>query len=532
MESECIKLVKTNLYSRDDKVVPDKAIVFVRRLATVDELNRRLNKIYELEIISHWGKRFGIKDAGLKDIQKAFQNSYQKYGSFDADASTVEYQDNQEDEVKSELIRWMSLKKSDRQGTFNCVSVFKKTMMRNRANSFLFEENYFRTVHSDEPDDKYRERIERLVLKNSDRESFAQEVSYYINGDLSRYVREKNGKRQFNNSNLFGLICYVALNREENALAGVIKEYFGIKEKQECSQTIIKEKRIIQELCKHTSLWNTYMSKTGTILDSWLTPEQFKKREVIKSLTEKYLKSSEAVLELLYCYCNEKGKKDNLNLCRTIWKTLFLSDCSHGARIREILDEDSAELVFKIMPEEKVRFDYDPAFMNNQQWIVPATGGNKANDAIIKRFNTPFYPDIIVCTDVMKEGINLHLFCNRVYHYGLAWTPGDLEQRVGRVDRFFSRTHRMIMKGEDEHINVVYPYMGKSIDEQQLRKVLGFKLSADPLLDESGKGRKEIDNYTADQKTINELAEYVPSKENQTNFPYSGELFWGKDWKK
>ena len=148
------------------------------------------------------------------------------------------------------------------------------------------------------------------------------------------------------------------------------------------------------------------------------------------------------------------------------------------------------------------------------------------NEALIKRFNTPFYPDIIVCTDVLKEGINLHLFCNRVYHYGLAWTPGDLEQRIGRVDRFFSKTHRERMAGKDTHVEVDYPYMGKSVDEHQLKKVLQFKLSADPLLDSAGINRKDINIDIDDTCTIDELIKYVPKSEEQTNFPYSGELFW------
>ena len=165
--------------------------------------------------------------------------------------------------------------------------------------------------------------------------------------------------------------------------------------------------------------------------------------------------------------------------------------------------------------------------MNDQSWVVGAVGGNKGNEALIKRFNTPFYPDVIVCTDVLKEGINLHLFCNRVYHYGLAWTPGDLEQRVGRVDRFFSKTYRARAQGDTKaKISVNYPYMGKSIDEHQLKKVLEFKIAADPILDSSSSTTKSIDVYALNDTPVQALAAYKPPTNEQTVCPYPGEQFW------
>ena len=175
--------------------------------------------------------------------------------------------------------------------------------------------------------------------------------------------------------------------------------------------------------------------------------------------------------------------------------------------------------------KEKVDVAYNPRSLNDQRWVVGATGGTD-NSAVITRFNTPFFPDIIVCTDVMKEGINLHLFCNKVYHYGLAWTPGDLEQRVGRVDRFFSKTFRARNEEKDMKVEITYPYMGKTIDEQQLKKVLGFKIAVDPLLDYTT--TKNIDVDSLESTSVEELASFVPDESNMTNTPYSGMRYWGE----
>ena len=43
---------------------------------------------------------------------------------------------------------------------------------------------------------------------------------------------------------------------------------------------------------------------------------------------------------------------------------------------------------------------------------------------------------ILVCTDCLSEGINLHNLFTAVVHYDLPWNPNRLEQREGRVDRF------------------------------------------------------------------------------------------------
>lgn len=86
--------------------------------------------------------------------------------------------------------------------------------------------------------------------------------------------------------------------------------------------------------------------------------------------------------------------------------------------------------------------------------------------------------------------------------------------------------------GEVQDVVRLEPFLRcmESVFYQSLNvKNLGnIKLSADPLLDSNGKGRKDIEVALTDACTVEELAKYVPSRDNQTNFPYSGELFWGQ----
>jgi hypothetical protein len=77
---------------------------------------------------------------------------------------------------------------------------------------------------------------------------------------------------------------------------------------------------------------------------------------------------------------------------------------------------------------------------------------------------------VLVTTDLLQEGEDLHTFCNEVHHYGIAWMPSSLEQRTGRVDRVNSLTERTL-SGPDvvladdgrpdvrQRLQVLYPFV-------------------------------------------------------------------------
>jgi superfamily II DNA or RNA helicase len=82
---------------------------------------------------------------------------------------------------------------------------------------------------------------------------------------------------------------------------------------------------------------------------------------------------------------------------------------------------------------------------------------------LMRAFNTPFFPDILVCSEVMGEGVDLQRFCRLVIHHDLAWNPSSIEQRTGRIDR-------LGCKAEGCQPIVVYlPYLAGTADERQYR---------------------------------------------------------------
>lgn len=65
--------------------------------------------------------------------------------------------------------------------------------------------------------------------------------------------------------------------------------------------------------------------------------------------------------------------------------------------------------------------------------VLNGTTRQDTRQRLMLTFNTPFYPEVLVASNVMA-GVDLHRHCRHVLHH-LRWNPSDLEQRTGRVDR-------------------------------------------------------------------------------------------------
>jgi hypothetical protein len=109
---------------------------------------------------------------------------------------------------------------------------------------------------------------------------------------------------------------------------------------------------------------------------------------------------------------------------------------------------------------------------------VPAgrmSGG--VNKRLVRQFRMPGFPLVLATTDVLQEGEDLHTFCGKVLHYGISWTPSAMEQRTGRVDRIDSLVQRNLDGREtppkaNELIQVHYPHLVDTVEVLQVKRVL------------------------------------------------------------
>lgn len=97
-----------------------------------------------------------------------------------------------------------------------------------------------------------------------------------------------------------------------------------------------------------------------------------------------------------------------------------------------------------------------------------ANGGVKPETRrrLLLAFNTPFFPEILVASNVLAEGVDLHLNCRYVIHHDLCWNPSTLEQRTGRIDRLGAKAERV-----GQPIHVYLPYIAGTQDEKMYRVV-------------------------------------------------------------
>jgi hypothetical protein len=115
------------------------------------------------------------------------------------------------------------------------------------------------------------------------------------------------------------------------------------------------------------------------------------------------------------------------------------------------LSQTNRELLLREMRKELVRSTVN----------LVRGGEGKSSSLSFAAFNSPFTPDVLVCTQVGDQGIDLHEFCRIVIHYDLTFNPARMEQRTGRCDRIGSKAAR-----QHENLLVVVPLLAGSYDER------------------------------------------------------------------
>jgi ERCC4-related helicase len=183
--------------------------------------------------------------------------------------------------------------------------------------------------------------------------------------------------------------------------------------------------------------------------------------------------------EFLQNNCETKEKRENfIKSCLKITpRTMKAADTalSYGP------DEEKDDRSDRIMPNVR---------------LANGSTTQETRQTLMRAFNTPFYPEILVASAIMAEGVDLHLNCRHVIHHDLCWNPSTLEQRTGRVDRLGSKMERC-----GQSIQVYLPYIAETQDEKMFRVVLDREKWFNVVM-----GEKIATSFAATEK----LAERIP----------------------
>jgi hypothetical protein len=136
-----------------------------------------------------------------------------------------------------------------------------------------------------------------------------------------------------------------------------------------------------------------------------------------------------------------------------------------------ILDVNAHDVRQKSLSEASIAFG---RLLREQRPIGGMSGG--VNQTLVQQFRMPGYPFVLISTDVLQEGEDLHTFCGTVHHYGISWTPSAMEQRTGRIDRVLSKIDRNLSCLETltpaDKLQVHFPYLQGTVEVLQVRRVL------------------------------------------------------------
>ena len=118
------------------------------------------------------------------------------------------------------------------------------------------------------------------------------------------------------------------------------------------------------------------------------------------------------------------------------------------------------------LSEDERQGDEHAALLANVRLVNGATRG-ETRQRLMLTFNSPFFPEVLIASSVMAEGVDLHRFCRYVIHHDLDWNPSTLEQRTGRVDRIGAKVETC-----GQPIRIYLPFIAETQDEKMYRVVM------------------------------------------------------------
>jgi len=264
--------------------------------------------------------------------------------------------------------------------------------------------------------------------------------------------------------------------------------------------------RFLQKFSNVNSVYSTFFGKDLQNILGFSRYDE-SKFELIKSAV---LHASIGLIELYCCEIKAKGvysefvkevnkQKDNCEFVEEIRDFL-----EHFGKFEKYLkfNVNTIETSSEESTDTRI-IEYDSKVFHNAQPAYPYVGSTK-NVNVISRFNSPFFPKLLCGTSTLQEGVNLHLFCDTVYHFGAAHTMGDDEQRVGRVDRLMGKMDRRLKENEtNATLDIYYPYLQATFDEENLRNMLWNKRKTEKLIDRGNKIVRKDDSFC--EKSIKDL---------------------------
>ncbi|WP_053977207.1 SNF2-related protein [Mangrovimonas xylaniphaga] len=536
-----------------------KSLVFVRRIASVIELERKLTIEIENWHLSKI-KKYIRGNSRLKMLQSAFHERHQiaeidevlkrlsskifEYNKKDYEHLILEYTSNLELRLLEILLEIYNQENETIE--LDEFKGYVKDHIKLRIIKADFRELGKRLIDGYIENRQNNEDFEEDHTLDSTEDSFNYFFSSYFSSN--RYTEGFNFRKRSATKDWYRFNNYCLKSKLSNL-------HFN-PEKLVSFESIVRDNKTESRRMDAVN-GSLFDSLTVSEVDNDLQiPDQFKKKTFFNLLIEEVLdkefeqwlsKRSEDVLV-------GSDFWNDLEALIEIFQGIFRNGSGLlPAYVAESLDKDEFEKVLidvlkasfpEVIAELKqILIDFDKIITTNfsnrnniqralygQNPIVGVSGHHRRDvSRVATQFRMPGFPYVLFTTDVLKEGEDLHLYCKDVYHYGIAWNPSDMEQRTGRIDRINSSSYFQL-KGDGKiqfsnALQVFYPYLADTLEVNQVAKVFNkMNKFIETFYDPTEIGDKDS------KASIDEIVKEIPSQiKSLLSSKYDHETFQGVD---
>jgi len=499
----------------------EKSLIFVRRVASSYELEKRINERFESEIVlgqylKFTGKFTKYKTPELYTLISSFNNHYSEMIVTERLDDTLRLLLDK-DEIKNVLLSfteindfnytvegliWLRIAfESDQASAFKAsISDYIKRSLVNISQTL--KEVTISVINETYKDYKrHSEKDEEIDSRSEDIQSGYFFLDYFKKGRKGFYYRQKMYRENwfeinpviFNNH--FKYIEYTVQGL--NSLLSNIK----IDSKKKKNQSFKLATETAWDYFQQKGSLNTNSESFNLNIPTPLDETTFITRLLcefcdteMRNWSEKRIKSGNHLLYL-------RDLKVLNALLRNILRNGsgllpgFVADSTgldFNDELLNLFTGNEATFAFVLKEIKTIVNDFDlivavnfqerdenkiNTILRNLTPIVGTSGQDDRDRGILAaQFRMPGFPYVLITTDIFREGEDLHTYCQNVYHYGIAWNPSDMEQRTGRIDRINSKSYRMLNNTKElsfeNKVQVFYPYLRHSVEVNQVVQLL------------------------------------------------------------
>jgi Type III restriction enzyme, res subunit/Helicase conserved C-terminal domain len=504
-----------------------KALVFVRRVASVDEIQRKVEERYD-----KWLTDRLLRDANSPTLQEELEAQIRSYRELraakrsdmratdDARAPSARGLADREESTSESFFSWF-FRGDGPDKVLSGARLAGRFDSPSGAYSTFFEDNYVAAVLDVPPAQAFSALAAVLQIDES---ALADRLGNRARAFVpaSSRTQRRESFHAFQHAALEALTSQAGIVRDRARV--ILRDTFSNRNALNRSSDPISD---AQEWLATETLFTKLRERPALRSSLWPEPDiatfanRFRERELRRMLFATIARKGHPITDLFSIVANRvgtlrAGKRDLGDDDEHDLATEFLDRLDQQSRTSEgfssFIELAGASLAFRLIVSQNVPDIRDAALSDVPRILGRLVGSQRpvggmagaVNGVLVKQFRMPGYPLVLITTDLLQEGEDLHTFCSDVYHYGIAWMPSALEQRVGRIDRIGSLTERRLLTlgrapSGDEKLQVFYPHLRDTVEVIQVRRVL-HRLNRFLLLMHEDLGMPETEDSSIDVK--------------------------------